>query len=709
MNIFFLTVLFSSNLFFCCAKEVSQAPLEQENEIYADPDLQTWVGVPTREPLLSTASVFLLHTMNRPEGGLESKRIASLAVNFIPTKELQHFLNFMMAETNQSLFLENCSISQLVELLRAADFFNLDHAHENYQLLETQVLAKLFEMSFKDFKYVVSSLDQLIIKAALKEQQLALISYWRVSSRSIEDFFGEEKIALLHKKKLLDFEITIADLLATSSTAQLLLPFYKDGELIVDLSHRNITSLVGIDTIPGAEHVEILLLNHNKISSEITCDMFVNFKKLKKLFLNANAIRVIQFDIFSKIPTLQCVKVRNNPLYQNSSLPGIKIRVGGIAAPFFTVVPETVQLLNTLKNMIEDVGKLSDSNEIIALEGTSVSVDAVSNLLKYVTRYFNHMLFLKSLSDKDLVELLCVADYFNVDSEHSSYAPLNQLVADKLYYLPLQQFSMAVQALDISLLKKTLKKMQLALVFKFENKDRSLERFLGAEKTEFLKINGLWKFEITMVDLVATTKDTQGYFRNRNKTILDVSNRCLTSLQGLDQFFETLKIRTLFLSGNNLKTLSPKSFQQFMYLETLQLGYNKITKIETNSFAGLDHLISLDLSHNRIVSMPPGLFRGLSKLKYLFLNYNYLTEISAEHLRGLKEARSLDLSFNRIEAFSGLEELPHLWDFNFEGNEAKGPSLYAVRERSKKRTYEEKMKLRQVVPLTSSYHWNPIF
>ncbi len=649
---------------YAAQEDTIEPVIEQEQEValYAQPNLQKWVGAPVREPLRSHAAVMLLRDLHDAgdsernaelaESSIsESGRILSLSANFVKTREIKILLTFMEAETNKPLFLEQCSTNQLVTLLHTAAFFNLDHAHECYQLLATKVAAKLVDVSLESFEDVIALLDTEIVTAALKQQQLVLIPNWFVRSRSLENYFGSKKMAILKEKKCLNFEISIADLLANDATKQLCVFRVQDGYYALDLSDRHISSLVGIGDIPNVEHIGKLLLNNNRITTEITRDTFAEFAYLQELHLSNNKISVVHSDCFSQLNYLIVFYLHNNIPYQNNALKGIKIRIGGIEAPVFTFTSTIVEHLDTLKNMVDDAKASFESNEINPINNPSVSVKGVANLLEYITGYGDCEGFLNDFAaDDELLELLCAADFFGLKSEdkdkneYESYKILQNRVAGKLLTFTLAQFKVAALHLSPTTLRAALKKMQLALVGKENSKDRSLEKFLGAAKTAFLKENDLWKFEISVADVMPILlRDWVG-----GQTTLDLSDRCLTSLAGLSTLVDIADVEYLNLNGNAFTKLSRDDFVACVKLHILHLEKNKIREIEPGSFAQLGSLLHLYLDNNQIKTLHSDTFRGLQRLEYLHIAHNEIAYVEPEAFKGLVKLRSLLLSHNSI-------------------------------------------------------------
>ncbi|XP_006631463.1 trophoblast glycoprotein a [Lepisosteus oculatus] len=174
--------------------------------------------------------------------------------------------------------------------------------------------------------------------------------------------------------------------------------------------------------------------------------------------------------------------------------------------------------------------------------------------------------------------------------------------------------------------------------------------------------------------------------------------------------------RNLFITGNQIRRIGPKSFQGLENVTTLSLSNNRINTVESRAFAGLRSLRSLDLSTNQLsgihpeafllensslqeldlsqalynhsavtplasslrlgggrglgrllrldlsdnglIFLPPGMFANLSGLQQLDLSNNSLVAIMDSTFLGL-DLRKLDLSLNAFKTFKedSLREL----------------------------------------------------
>lgn len=117
-------------------------------------------------------------------------------------------------------------------------------------------------------------------------------------------------------------------------------------------------------------------------------------------------------------------------------------------------------------------------------------------------------------------------------------------------------------------------------------------------------------------------------------------------------FHPLTNLRTLDLSYDSLKALSPELFVKCTTLEWLSLSNNVISEIPENVFDILASLSYLNLAGNNISNLKSGIFAGLRSLKVLDLRKNHLTTFKGEFFITWKSngtnVETLDLSDNQI-------------------------------------------------------------
>ena len=112
----------------------------------------------------------------------------------------------------------------------------------------------------------------------------------------------------------------------------------------------------------------------------------------------------------------------------------------------------------------------------------------------------------------------------------------------------------------------------------------------------------------------------------RNLIHLDLS---MNKISVIDGGFECVNLRTLILSDNLIKEITPKTFQKLPNLQVLHMDINNLSKIENLHMN--TKLVELSLSNNRLTKM--------------------------EGLATLTNLRRLNLSFNKIQKLEGISTL----------------------------------------------------
>jgi Leucine-rich repeat (LRR) protein len=172
------------------------------------------------------------------------------------------------------------------------------------------------------------------------------------------------------------------------------------------------------------------------------------------------------------------------------------------------------------------------------------------------------------------------------------------------------------------------------------------------------------KTGITLADYIALNGMPQIVQQN-GFNVLDLSNKGLTSLEGLDTITSIATVSILILNSNQLTSLSDGVFQGLSQLQKLWLNTNQLTSLSDGVFQGLSQLRDLGLNGNQLTSLPDGVFQGLSQLRGLSLNSNQLTNLQAGVFQGLSNLQELWLYNNKLTSlqsgvFNNLSQLRDL-------------------------------------------------
>jgi hypothetical protein len=139
--------------------------------------------------------------------------------------------------------------------------------------------------------------------------------------------------------------------------------------------------------------------------------------------------------------------------------------------------------------------------------------------------------------------------------------------------------------------------------------------------------------------------------------VLDLSNRNISSLDGLQNIPNINTVETLVLENNRITKLK-NAFVGLNNLKELFLLNNKICNIK-NAFIDLNQLQILSLANNRITKVQD-VFINLHELKVLALNDNTITNIQ-NTFTNLSQLQVLTLDNNRLinikNTFTQLDQL----------------------------------------------------
>lgn len=125
-------------------------------------------------------------------------------------------------------------------------------------------------------------------------------------------------------------------------------------------------------------------------------------------------------------------------------------------------------------------------------------------------------------------------------------------------------------------------------------------------------------------------------------------------------------IRSLTLTGLNLRNLPSKSFEQMKKLESLSLKSCRIQSIEFDAFHSIDkQLRHLYLDHNQLDEHISSVIHSLINLETLSLAHNRINEYQMKFSN--RNVRFLDLSYNGLNRLS-LNNMTNLQVLNVQNN-----------------------------------------
>ena len=148
--------------------------------------------------------------------------------------------------------------------------------------------------------------------------------------------------------------------------------------------------------------------------------------------------------------------------------------------------------------------------------------------------------------------------------------------------------------------------------------------------------------------IVSLDEDNKLQIRMNGGTFLDLQNKNITSLAGIEYFTD---LETLDCMGNQLTTLDVTKLTKLMFLAC---NDNQLTALDVT---GLTSLMFLVCNDNQLTALD---VTGLTSLKNLFCSDNQLTTLD---VTGLTSLTDLECNGNQLVSLdvSTLEELKILW------------------------------------------------
>ncbi|KAK4296726.1 hypothetical protein Pmani_030804 [Petrolisthes manimaculis] len=135
-----------------------------------------------------------------------------------------------------------------------------------------------------------------------------------------------------------------------------------------------------------------------------------------------------------------------------------------------------------------------------------------------------------------------------------------------------------------------------------------------------------------------------------------------------DRWWEQTDLTRLYLSSNQLITISPK-INNLLSLQVLDLSDNCLTTLPS-TLGELTSLQRLNLSHNKLEELPAGLYL-LPDMRSLQLDHNNLSNLS-DDIGNLSVLEYLDVSHNSLTSFPyGIGYLQRLVKLNASENQIK--------------------------------------
>ncbi|XP_060651624.1 insulin-like growth factor-binding protein complex acid labile subunit [Drosophila nasuta] len=150
--------------------------------------------------------------------------------------------------------------------------------------------------------------------------------------------------------------------------------------------------------------------------------------------------------------------------------------------------------------------------------------------------------------------------------------------------------------------------------------------------------------------------------------------------QGIFDHLPMVHMRKLYLTGNKLQHLHPRTFEKLPFLDTLLLSRNSLRVLPAGVFAPIQNLTVLNVGHNQFTKISRDIFTTLNNILALHVDYNQLPSLpdlngtlpnlltigAANSSLNMPRLSFLDLSHvPRLELLSeGFSNLPYLMHLN---------------------------------------------
>jgi len=416
------------------------------------------------------------------------------------------------------------------------------------------------------------------------------------------------------------------------------------GIRFLNLSHNEITKVdrksFGLKSNTKLYEAAVLDLSFNRMTS-LSGSMFEKFWALRFLNLSDNSFKRLGFGSFGNLPTLLELKLDNNLLEDVGSINGLI----------------SLKTLSAKNNSLKSIPTLSVALNELHLHDNKIDSIACSsfpmlNSLLYLYLNNNSVSNIESDSFCNLLTLRLLDLSCNNISNLEQVSPsLHKL--SSLQYLDLSfNFISDIKTSNAFGNLPTLFSLNLA-----GNVLSQVSPFAFNGLLQLLSLN-LSRNSISSIeqDCLKGLVSLQ---------TLDMSFNLLTRIENRtnSMFEDLLSLESLYLAGNRLSYLTPKSLPSSQWvpykITLLDLSHNHIESISTAiGFNQMQHFI---LHHNHIRTLIPGVFGNMSSLRSLDLSHNRITQVplhafsSKDTSMFVPSIESLNLSNNRIESIEAGE------------------------------------------------------
>ncbi|CAG9772395.1 unnamed protein product [Ceutorhynchus assimilis] len=353
-------------------------------------------------------------------------------------------------------------------------------------------------------------------------------------------------------------------------------------------------------------NIQIINMNYNNEKLSIEIEAFSNLPLLREVYLKHSNIHEITSDIFSNVPKLAILDIRDNNIttlnFSNKYSSNIKLKElyitfrGTIETKSF----ENLMFLETLKFSNSEINSINEK----AFQGLFNLRNLEFENTKIQSLNFGALDGLFAANNVDLKHVLegrhilignMFRNFYSIRSFNLSNMQLENVVP--------HAFEGLKRLYELDLSNNQIKKIQMCTFCGLKNLsvlDLSNNKIEKIPKCTFCGLDSLYK--------------------------LDLSNNTLVTLKY--GYFNGLKnLRELNLNSNAITDIELGALQNFPFLQELSLAENNLTEFKVGIFSNFLSLETLDLQKNSISTLLFESFLPLKSLKYLSLEFNNLKSI----------------------------------------------------------------------------------
>jgi Leucine-rich repeat (LRR) protein len=470
-------------------------------------------------------------------------------------------------------------------------------------------------------------------------------SFIECSNISLLDL-SHNNLSRIHAEAFLDSDVTQLVLNHNKFTNLTEVPIGNlTGIRFLNMSYNEIVSVnrksFGLKQNTKLYEAAVVDLSFNHLK-ELSGSMFDKFWALRHLNLSNNQFKRLGFGSFGNLPTLLDLNLDNNQLKDIGSINGL------ISLKSLYVRNNSLKSIPTLSVALNEL--YLEDNEIDSISCSSFPM--INSLLSLHLRNNS----ISSIDSDSFCNLLTLRE---VDLSFNKIPDVEQVTPS------LQKLS-SLQSLDLSFNSIPVINSSNA----FGNLPTLFSLNLSGNNITHVSpfaFNGL--LQLLSLNLSHNLMSNIEYDSLKGLVSLqslDLSFNTLTRIENrTNSFFEDLlSLESLYLAGNRLSFLTPKSLPSSQWvpykIRFLDLSYNHLESISTAT--GFAEMQTLLLHHNHIRSLIPGVFGNMSSLQSLDLSFNRLTHIplhafsfNVSSPKDVFTLRFLNLSHNDIQSIDSGE------------------------------------------------------